>query len=75
MSASQQLRDAIYKRAKCRCECAVGGCPHHASRCPNSLRGAWQVHRKAGESKYYLLSNCLALCQTCHRNTSFHGTG
>lgn len=75
MSASEELRKALFTRAGGRCECTMKGCSHHSgSRCPHALRGAWEVHRLSAGGAY-TKSNCLAMCQTCHRNTPSYGRG
>ena len=72
-SPSQELRDAVYKRAGGRCECTMKNCGH-TGRCTATLRGEWELHRvTAGGS--YTLSNVIGMCQTCHRNTPTYGVG
>lgn len=73
MSASQAEREAAYRRAGGKCECTMVRCGH-GGRCNAMLRGAWELHRiTAGGS--YALSNVVAMCQTCHRNTPSYGVG
>jgi hypothetical protein len=75
-SATPSLREAAFKRAGGQCQCAMKTCSHHTNgrRCPANLRGEWELHRiDAGGS--YTLSNVLAMCQTCHRNTPTYGVG
>ena len=68
------LRDDVYARAGGRCECTMKVCPRHIGRCTARLRGPWEMHRRtAGGS--YTLSNVVAMCQTCHRNTPSYGRG
>jgi hypothetical protein len=73
MSAPQQLRDELYRRAGGKCECKMAACPH-VGRCNAMLRGEWEVHRlNAGGP--YSASNCIAMCQSCHRRTPSYGRG
>lgn len=73
-SLTQQMRDDLYRRAGGRCECTMLRCTHHAGRCPAALRGPWEAHRLNAGGQY-VLSNLLAMCQTCHRNTPSYGRG
>jgi len=68
------FRDDVYNRAGGKCECTMVSCTHHTARCNAMLRGEWEIHRlTAGGS--YTLSNVLAMCQSCHRNTPSYGVG
>jgi len=68
------IRDDVYKRSGGLCECKMKTCSHHTGRCNAKLRGAWEIHRiTAGGA--YVLSNVVAMCQTCHRNTPSYGRG
>lgn len=67
------FRDDVYDRAGGRCECKMGICSH-SGRCPAVLRGEWEIHRITAGGPY-VLSNVLAMCQTCHRNTPSYGVG
>ena len=68
------LRDDVYNRAGGKCECKMMSCAHHVGRCSAMLRGEWEVHRKTAGGPY-ILSNVVAMCQTCHRNTPSYGVG
>jgi len=71
---TQTLRDAVYRRAGGRCECSMVICGHHTGRCPEPLRGEWELHRlTAGEP--YTLGNVVGMCQSCHRNMPSYGVG
>ncbi len=72
--ATQELRDAVYKRAGGRCECTMKSCSRHAGRCTAELRGEWEVHRLSAGGAY-ALSNVIGMCQMCHRNTPSYGVG
>ncbi len=67
-------RQQLYQRANGRCECTMSLCTHHRSgqRCPHGLGEGWQAHRIT-PSKGYVLSNLVAMCKTCHKNTSSFG--
>ncbi len=68
------IREDVFERADGKCECKMSICSHHTGRCGAMLRGEWEVHRiTAGGS--YTLSNVIAMCQTCHRNTPTYGAG
>ena len=68
------LREDVFERAGGQCECRMK-CSHHIGRrCPNSLRGEWEIHRVTAGGPY-TLSNVLGMCQTCHRNTPSYGVG
>lgn len=68
------IRDDVYKRAGGKCECRMAVCSHHSGRCSAMLRGEWEIHRiNAGGP--YTLSNVVAMCQSCHRNTPSYGVG
>ena len=68
------FRDDVRLRAGGKCECTMKQCTHHSGRCRAMLRGEWETHRRtAGGS--YTLSNVVAMCQTCHRNTPSYGVG
>ncbi len=68
------IRDDVYERADGKCECTMKSCGHHTGRCKASLRGEWEVHRITAGGPY-VLSNVIAMCQSCHRNTSSYGIG
>ena len=68
------FREDVRRRAASLCECTMKGCLHHTGRCHALLRGEWDVHRiRAGGE--YILSNVVAMCQSCHRNTPSYGVG
>jgi len=75
MAISQELRAQLYNRAGGQCECTMSVCKHHRAgqRCPRSLvAGSWDAHHKtAGGSD--TLSNLIAMCATCHKNTRTYG--
>jgi len=68
------IREDVYKRAGGKCECTMKTCSHHAGRCSAILRGEWEVHRLTAGGPY-VLSNVIAMCQTCHRSTPSYGIG
>ena len=68
------IREDVFKRAGGKCECTMKTCGHHIGRCSAVLRGEWEVHRIAAGGSY-TLSNVIATCQTCHRNTPSYGAG
>lgn len=71
---TQEVRDALFRRAGGRCECTMTRCSNHSGRCTAMLRGPWEAHRiTAGGA--YVLSNLKAMCQICHRNTPSYGGG
>lgn len=67
------FRDDVYNRAGGRCECKMKTCDH-SGRCPAMLRGEWEIHRITAGGPY-TLSNVVAMCQSCHRNTPSDGAG
>lgn len=67
------FRDDVYNRAGGRCECTMTSCGH-SGRCTAILRGEWEIHRKTAGGQY-TLSNVIAMCQMCHRNTPSYGVG
>jgi len=77
MELTKSIQDALYNRAVGRCECQMRICSHHlpGQRCTNGLwAGSWQAHRlNAGGP--YVLSNLVAMCKTCHKNTPSYGRG
>ena len=68
------FRNDLHNRAGGRCQCRMSGCSHHSGRCNAMLRGAWEIHRITAGGPY-ILSNVVAMCQTCHRKTPTYGTG
>jgi hypothetical protein len=71
---SQKMRDDLFTRAGGKCECTMRGCGHHSGRCNAMLRGGWEAHRMTAGGPY-ILSNLVAMCQTCHRTTPSYGVG
>ena len=74
MSISTKVKEDLYKRAGGKCECTMSKCSHHTGRCNAMLRGAWEAHRVTAGGAY-TLSNLIAMCQICHRNTPSYGRG
>lgn len=72
MSAPEQVRQQVYRRAGGKCECIMKECSHHTGRCNAVLRGEWEVHRIRAEGDY-AFGNVVGMCQTCHRNTPSYG--
>jgi len=75
MTVSQETKKALYKRAGGRCECTMRVCDHHraSSRCPRSLvSGYWDAHHRSANGPD-TLGNLIAMCATCHKNTSTYG--
>jgi hypothetical protein len=77
---AESLVALAWHRSGRRCECQMQGCLHYG-RCSNILvwnhRGletafGWEAHHinPAGPAT---LSNCLILCQQCHKNTRTFG--
>lgn len=75
MPISEEIRRELFRRAGGRCECTMSVCSHHRSgqRCPHGLHsGSWEAHHRwAGGGD--TLSNLIALCATCHKNTRSYG--
>jgi len=75
MSISNSLRQELFKRAGGRCECRMRVCKHHAlgARCTRNLvPGYWDAHHKTAGGPD-TLSNLIAMCATCHKNTRTYG--
>jgi hypothetical protein len=75
MTISEETRKALYKRAGGRCECTMRVCSHHppGQMCPRKLAdGYWEAHRRTAGGPY-TLSNLIAMCATCHKNTRTYG--
>jgi len=73
MAISQETRRALKQRAGGRCECTMSLCSHHRAgqQCTHQLR-TWEAHHKwAGGPD--TLSNLIAMCVTCHKNTRTYG--
>jgi 5-methylcytosine-specific restriction endonuclease McrA len=82
MAFSETIKDQAFARSGGRCECARQhpgrlNAPHNGGRCSATFtrQGSWEAHHKtavaAGGSDS--LSNCEALCVTCHRLTDTYG--
>lgn len=74
MAFSQEVRMAAYRRAGGRCECQMGHCGHRG-RCNKPLGGDWEAHHvhSVAAGGHDGLSNCLAMCKSCHQNTYTYG--
>ncbi|GAB4287214.1 MAG: hypothetical protein Kow0098_03420 [Ignavibacteriaceae bacterium] len=74
MGISQEIRDALHKRAGGLCECEMKVCGH-VGRCSKPLGTRWEAHHKisvaAGGTNS--LSNLVAMCEDCHKNTYTYG--
>ncbi len=73
MAASNQTHRDLYQRAGGRCECTMQCSHHKGRRCQHQLHsGQWHAHhrsRNGGDG----LSNLIAMCRTCHKNTRTWG--
>lgn len=68
----QSVRDDIYRRAGGRCECEMIVCSH-SGRCSNGLYSPhWDAHHRSANGPA-VASNLIAMCATCHKNTSTYG--
>jgi len=74
MAISEKTRQDLYDRAGGRCECSMSVCSHHGAsqRCTNKLWPGWEAHHKTAGGPD-ILSNLIAMCQTCHKNTRTYG--
>jgi len=75
MSISEETRRALYQRAGGNCECKMKICSHHSPgiRCNRPLvEGSWEAHR-IDSNGTYILSNLVAMCPPCHKNTPSYG--
>lgn len=75
MAASQSTRQELFRRAGGQCECTMRVCSHHRSgtRCQHGLsQGYWDAHHKTAGGPD-TLSNLIAMCATCHKNTRTYG--
>jgi hypothetical protein len=75
MAFSQDVKDKAYRRAGGKCECDMKVCKSHTGRCNKSLANGWHAHHKhsvagGGDDT---LSNCQAMCVSCHENTRSYG--
>ncbi len=79
MAFSDTVKDQAFNRSGGRCQCTrqhTGrtNAPHHGGRCSRTFtrHGGWEAHHiTAGGAD--TLSNCEALCTTCHQLTSTYG--
>jgi hypothetical protein len=72
---TDEVRQALYNRARGQCECTMTVCRHHIAgmRCSNRLiKGYWEAHRRVAGGAY-TLSNLIAMCDQCHVNTYSYG--
>jgi hypothetical protein len=60
---TQELKDAVYRRAGGKCECQ--GCAGHKEPCLNWLRPGWGVRRKTPGGELSP-ANAIAACKTCN---------
>lgn len=75
MAISEETRKALYRRAGGRCECEMSVCDHTGRRCGRGLSpGYWDAHHRVA-SRPDTLSNLIAMCATCHKNTRTYGRG
>lgn len=75
MAISETIRQELHRRAGGRCECTMSGCSHHRAgeRCSHNLvAGSWEAHHKTSGGPD-TLSNLIAMCATCHKNTRTYG--
>ncbi len=74
MAFSQETKNAAHRRAGGKCECEMKHCGH-AGRCNKTLGSNWEAHHAhsvaAGGGDG--LSNCVAMCEPCHKNTHTYG--
>ena len=74
MAISSETRALLFKRAGGKCECTMNICGH-IGRCNKDLGSTWEAHHKtsvnAGGSDS--LSNLIAMCNSCHKNTRSYG--
>jgi hypothetical protein len=74
----ESVKDQAFARSGGRCECnrmhAGLQAPHHGGRCPRTFtrQGAWEAHHINADGPA-VLSNCEALCTTCHELTRSYG--
>jgi len=74
MVISEETRRALYVRAGGRCECEMKVCDHRG-RCTRGLSyGYWDAHHRTAGGPG-TLSNLIAMCATCHKNTLTYGRG
>lgn len=70
MEFTQGTREGAYRRAGGRCECTSPDCLHHldGTRCNAPLTTRWHPRPvlPATTGGTDALSNCIALCTSCH---------
>ncbi len=72
MAVSEETKKELYRRAGGRCECTMSVCGH-SGRCTRSLiPGYWDAHHRNANDPD-TLSNLIAMCATCHKNTHTYG--
>lgn len=75
---SEAVKDQAFARSGGRCECHRDHtglqAPHHGGRCSSTFSryGAWEAHH-INANGAAVLSNCEALCPTCHELTQSYG--
>ena len=75
MAFPEWVRQRARERAGGQCECKRKICGH-SGRCPKRLRAPyWNAHHRVAVKSGGpdTLSNCEALCRTCHKNTRTYG--
>lgn len=73
MAITPETRTALYHRAGGRCECTMNVCDHGGRRCHRGLStGYWEAHHRSSGGPD-TLSNLVAMCATCHKNTRTYG--
>ena len=74
MAISEKMRQELYQRSGGRCECKMTVCSHHRAgvRCSNLLKAGWDAHHKTAGG-LDTLSNLIAMCLECHKNTRTYG--
>ena len=73
---SGATKDQAFARSGGRCECTRSSHTNHTGRCPTTIRRhTAEYHHRVSESAGGGdgLSNCEALCVTCHRQTGSYG--
>lgn len=75
MAFSDLTRQQAFARAGGMCECTMTVCNHIHGRCYAPLGWDWHAHHRhsqaAGGSDS--LSNCQAMCVSCHERTRTYG--
>ena len=79
MPFPESVKDQAFARSGGRCECTrqhpnSPTAPHHGGRCSTTFtrHGAWEAHH-AVAGGLDTLSNCEAVCLTCHVLTGSYG--